>query len=147
ETELEKKLQSIISQELESDTAQEAQKKGLPFSNLQGMPVDAEALSLLDEATARDTDAAVVYKNGTALIVAVLDPEKASTKAALQTLQQKGYTLKVIITTKEALESTWKRYQTIKTTELFEVGAIEINEAEFDRLYSQVQTIAGSNYW
>jgi len=141
ESELEKKLESIISEEQESAAAQEARRKGIPFSNLQAVPIDPEALAILEEPKAREASVAVVYKNGLALIVAVLDLENPATKAALETLQQKGFVVKTLLTTAEALERTWQRYQTIKTTELFEVGAIEINEVEFDRLYGLVNSL------
>ncbi|MDP2648002.1 MAG: GspE/PulE family protein [Candidatus Yanofskybacteria bacterium] len=142
EKELEKKLQSITSKSHESAAAAQAQQQGLPFSNLQSISIDAEALKTLGESEARQSGVAVIYRNGSALVVAVIDPNRAETKAMLLSLQKKGFTIRSVVTTEKAIENVWARYKTFKSTELFEVGAIEIDEKEIDKLQSEIGTIA-----
>ncbi|HYU64653.1 MAG TPA: GspE/PulE family protein, partial [Candidatus Paceibacterota bacterium] len=85
---------------------------------------------------------AIIYRNGSALVAALLDPERPETKAIIEDLQHRGFIIKSVLTTPEALEQVLSRYTTLKNVELFELGAIEINEKEIDKLQKEIDTIA-----
>ena len=111
EVALEKKLSSIKTKQDEEKYAQFAKQHNLPFSNLKTAPIDSDALSILDEETARSSKLAVILKGkDRKLVVAILDPDNESTKKGLEILKSKGFELNLIITSPEALGNIWKRY-------------------------------------
>lgn len=141
ESELEKKLQSIIEQGHENTSNQLAEKLGLAFSTLKSAPIDVDVLRLLEESEARAGSMAVVYRSGTNIIVAAVDPTQPKTKESIEALTAKGFSVKTLITTLEALESIWKRYATFKEAETFEVGAIDINESDLEELEANLKDL------
>jgi len=138
---LEKKLDEIRSQSKEQAAHSFADSLGLLFSDLHATPIDTEALALVDQEAAQTAHIAVIYRSGKDLIVATLDPNAPATKAALSGLAKRGFTAKLMITTPDGLTKAWERYASIKPTESFEVGAIDINTEELDQLQSQISTV------
>ncbi len=142
EQKLEKKMLEIAATK-RLETAQSlAQKLGLPFSDLTGIPIDPEALTIVPEQTARDAGLAVISKSGATLVIVTTDPQNPKTRAEIERLQSQGLTVSVFVTTSDALSKAWERYGTIKTTEVFEIGAVEINEEDLQQLQAQISTIA-----
>ncbi len=137
---LEKKLEEIKLKEREEQYSALAQKFGLPFSTFKGVPMDTEILTIIDEETARKSGLAVLYKTGSKLIVAILNPEDPQTKKVLESLQKRGFAVDLIMTTPEVLNSVWQHYKIIKS-KVFQIGAIEINEEELAELQEQIKDI------
>lgn len=140
--ELEKKMRSIAAKGKEREAESLARELGLPFSNLAGVPVDPDALILVPEDIARASGLAVLYKSGATLVIAILDPRNQETQKTLEGLKSRSFALKLLVTSLEAMETVWKRYETTRTAEVFEVGAIEIAESELDRLQAQIETLS-----
>lgn len=141
EQELEKKLREIKLKEVENRYAELAKKLGFPFSTLKGIPIDTDALNLIDEEVARKANLAILYKTELKLIVAVLDPENPQTKEALESLKKRDLNPEVLITTPDMLSSVWQRYRIIKQ-KVFRIGAIEINESDLEQLQEQIKDIS-----
>lgn len=141
EDELEKKLKDIQIKEQEEKYSSLAQKFGLPFSTLKGIPIDTEALNTLTEEVARKAGIAVLYKTEKKLVVAILNPEDPNTKESLEYLKSKEFELDILLTTPAVLNSVWERYKVIKP-KVFKIGAIEINEDELTELQDQIKDIS-----
>lgn len=142
EQELEKKLESIQVETRDSAAVERAKVLGIPFSDLKTVPIDPETLSLIPEADARAAEMASIYKTGNNVVVAALDPENPATKKLLDGLQERGFTLKIIVTSPTGLRHAWERYSSIKKLEMFEIGAIELDEAELSKLQSEINSLA-----
>src|SRR3989344_443418 len=143
EVALEKKLSSIKTAQDEEKYAQFAKQHSLPFSNLKTAPIDSDALSILDEETARSSKLAVILKGkDRKLVVAILDPDNESTKKDLEILKSKGFELNLIITSPEALGNIWKRYSGLKKEATYEIGAVQISEQKLDKLYQEIKTVS-----
>jgi len=141
EEELEKKLKDIKIKEKEAQYAELAQKFGLTFSTLKGTPIDTDSLNILSEEVSRNSGLAVLYKNESKLVVAITDPENSKTKETMESLKKNGFTLDILFTTPEALNSVFERYKIIKQR-VFRIGAIEINEEELTQLQEQIKDIS-----
>ena len=141
EAELEKKLKEIQLKQEEDRYAELAQRFGIPFSTLKGIPIDTEALNILSEEIARKSNLAILYKTETKLIVAILNPEDPQTTKTLDSLRKNGFTLDILITTPAVLNSVWDKYKVIKQ-KVFRIGAIEINESEVEELQNQIKDIS-----
>jgi len=141
EEELEKKLKEIKTKEHAEEYSARANKFGLPFSTLKGVPIDTEALNIIGEEEARQSSLAVLYKKDDKLIVALLDPENPDTKKTIDSLKKQDYTLGLLITTPAILSSVLERYKIIKQ-KVFKVGAIQIDETELAQLQDQIKNIS-----
>src|SRR3989344_1563343 len=104
EDELEKKLQDIKTKEKEGKYAELAEKFGLPFSTLKGVPIEADSLNLLNEETAKNSNLVVLYKTESKIVVALINPEDPETQKTLDALKKK-YAVDVLLTTPEALNA------------------------------------------
>lgn len=142
ERELEKRLGIIQAHGRQEQSAGVAKELDLPFSDLAAVPVDPEALALINEPSAREGLIAVIARKGTALAAAMVDPRLPATAAVLKALEGKGFSVKRVITTKDALETVWKRYELLKHAETFEVGAIDVDAAELDKLQSEITDLS-----
>lgn len=142
EHELEKKLVEIGQKGRQEEAAKQAQHAGIPFSDLKNISIDSEALKLLDEKVATKAKIAVLYRSGSSLIVAIVNPDDPDTKKALELLTKQGFSTKTVMTTPEAMTSVFKRYETLKEAALFETGAIEIDTQKLDALREQINTLS-----
>ena len=141
EQDLEKKLKDIKLKEEEEKYAESAKRFGFPFSTLKGVPVDTDALNILDEESSRKAGLAVLYKTESSkLLVAIINPDNPQTKEVLESLKKRGFDIDVLLTTPAILSSIWQKYKIIKQR-VFKIGAIEIDEKELESLQSQIQGI------
>ncbi len=140
--ELDKKMSVFASKTQEQAAKDRARKLNLPFSNLTGMPIDPDALSLLPEDVARSAHIAIIYRNGSSIIAAVTDPTNPETETALEALKKRGLSIKLMVVSPNGLDQAFKRYETIKTAETFELGAIDIKEEDIDRLQGEINSLA-----
>ncbi len=142
EQELEEKLREIGVKGRKEEAAQQAKQLGIPFSDLQGLAIDNDALGTLEESVAQQAQAAVIYRKGSALIIAVVNPDDPITREVIEALGKRGFSIKLIMTTAENLAAVLKRYATIRKAAVFEAGAIEIDEQKLDKLQSQITTLS-----
>jgi len=140
---LDKKLQDIKSKRDEDESMTIAQKYGLPFNNLKTVPIDPEALALLDEDKARNAKMAVVSKNVKKLAVVIIDPEDPITKEEIENLKKLGYDLNIILTTPESLIHVWEKYSTLPDkTPTYKIGAVEMSQEKLDQISSEIKDIS-----
>jgi type IV pilus assembly protein PilB len=142
EQELDKKLLDIKGRRDEEEYRNLAIKSNLAFTDLKTIPVDGDALTLLDEDTSRNAKVAVIYKSGSKLTIVCIDPKDKETTAIIKNLKDRGFVVELMITTPEMLESVWKRYAVSKHQDTFEVGAIDLKESELIALQNQIKDIS-----
>jgi type II secretory ATPase GspE/PulE/Tfp pilus assembly ATPase PilB-like protein len=142
EQELEKKLESIQVETRDSAASERAQQLGVPFSDLKTAPIDSETLTLVNEQTARAAGLAPITKTGNSVVVAVLDPSNPETKKVIKELEGRGLKVSTIMTSPTGIHHAWDRYGSIKNVESFEVGAIELDEAELSKLQSEINDLS-----
>lgn len=135
--ELERKLAEMHQTEEEDKYKTLAQSLGLPYSDLKSVPIDTDALSVLNEEESRSANMAVIFKNNSKLVVAALDPNNPATQKVLSRLKA-DREVDVILTNPQSLQTILKRYLTIKIADVFEIGAIELKEEEMDRLEKEI---------
>jgi type IV pilus assembly protein PilB len=139
--ELEKKLASIGDKERALSSEALATELGLPFVDIQGLPIDPEALKLVPEAQSRAAGLAVVQTKGSVAVIATLDPRTPEAQALLGDLGTRFTTLNVLIVAHTTMETVWGRYATIKTSEAFEVGAISVDDAVMTAAQEKIKNI------
>lgn len=141
EEELEKKLTEISSKREEEEYESNAKDLGLPFARYGTIPIDTDALAIIDEKDARSAKIAILRRVGSKLTVGAIDPEAEETTKRLETLKKTGFSVDLIVVSPSSLEKIWERYKDVRKAEVFEVGAIEIKEEEIDSLQKQINDI------
>ena len=138
QSDLDRKLSDIRQGEMEIEYKQLAAQKGLPFSNLIKTTISTEALNTIDEETSRKAHLAIIIKRIKDLTVAILNPEDPQTQSALKDLTDKGYTIKILITTPSGLDLAWSRYDVGVLKNKVELGAIDLKEDSLTRLQTEI---------
>ena len=141
EQELEAKIESIKTQEVEDEARARAQKLGLPYLNLKFFPIDSQAVALVNEADAHAGVLAVISRVGRSLKVAVRDSQNPQTQTLLKRLQTDGYHHELVVVSEISLGLAWRRYQ-FKSEPQTPPGTMEIKEAELASLEKQIKDIA-----
>lgn len=140
--ELEKKLTDIGQQEKSLSAQQLAADLGLPYADLRGLPVDPQALRKISEDDARAGGLALVQIKGPIGVVVVLDPRLPATQAELEKLKKAYPELKVLVVSAATMNTVWARYETLKTADVFEVGAIQVDDATLAKLSGSIKNVS-----
>jgi len=139
--ELEKKLSNIGTKE-QSLTAQNlAADLKLPYVDLQGLPIDPAALKKISEAESRAAGVVLVQIKGQVAVAAALDPRTPEAQQLLGSLAQQYENLKTLIVSPDTMAEVWKRYETIKTADVFEIGAISVDDTALARASESIKSV------
>lgn len=138
DTELNDTLTDLREKEAERATATLAPQLGYEYIDLHGYTINPEALAAVPEDLARKANLTGFQILQKTLSVAVLDPRRAETKAALQQLQSDGYTLHVYMTSTSSIEHAWLRYKDITTTTAERKGVFEISAEDIVSLTKRI---------
>jgi len=138
ETALNTRLDILREKEEERAAADLAPRYGYVHIDLQGYTINPEAIAAIDETLARAAELTGFELLNRKLSVAIKDPSNIKTKAALETLQKKGYTLDVFMTSKTSLEHAWKRYADLTTATASKKGVFEISATDILELTKRI---------
>jgi type IV pilus assembly protein PilB len=142
QTELEKKLSDIGLKEHALASHSLADELGLPYADLQGLPIDPEALRMMTEAASRASGVALVQTKGSTGIAAVIDPRTPEAQQEIATLKKHFSELKLIVVSPATMTTVWGRYETIKTQDVFEVGAINVDDTALNSAQENIKNIS-----
>jgi type II secretory ATPase GspE/PulE/Tfp pilus assembly ATPase PilB-like protein len=141
QAELEKKLADIDVKEQSRQAEALAEKLGLPYTELTGLPIDADALRALPEDVSRASGVALVQAKGASGVAVALDPTQANAAKTLDGLRERYPELKVVIVSPDTMKVVWDRYATITTTATFETGTVTVNDAAIAKAQEGITNI------
>lgn len=113
-----------------------AAQKGYGYIDLRGVTINPKALFLISEKDARAGSIVGFETVRKRISVAVRNPDDPTTKEALDTLEGKGYTPTIFMTSTGSLEHGWKRYKDQNATSATIYGVLDINP---EHIESQIQ--------
>lgn len=120
----------------EKSTMRSAKEKKLPYIYLSKTPLNPDFLKLLDVDTSRSARIIVFFKSGNNVRVAVEDPDKAETTAAVAALKEHGYTVEINMASTVGIDDALKtydatqKYKKIENIESVEEKSIKTYEKE-----------------
>lgn len=138
---LREKLVEVRHQEQEERTKELAKKLNLPYIDLTILPVETEALALIDETTARQGKIAVIQKLDSSLKIAAQDPRNPATKKVLTDFQGRGLQCAVFIASAASLEKAFQRYEDLAKKAAEITGQVEITEEFLGRFQQEIKTL------
>ena len=132
-----KKQAEIKAKEIERSTEYKANSQGLPYISLIDFPVSPEALSLLDEETAKKLKLVCFYYDGTNLHLATTDYTKEVIDLAKE-LSDKYFTeSSVFLISENSLEHALKLYENLPKVKPYE-GLVEISEEKLNQFKQEL---------
>src|SRR5574343_189496 len=114
---------------------------GLPYIDLTGMPIEADALRLVPENIARKAGAAPFRAGGRHLHIAIRTPQNETLTELRKELEQKGYTPHMYMASQASLNRVFERYTEMSHDEVSKEGGIDISGETLARLGEKLKTI------
>ena len=126
----------------EDDLAQIlASKYGLQYVDLSNTSIQTEALRLIPEDEAKKAKIAAFDLLNKKLAVAVQTPNNQNAQNQIKSLQQRGYTVDVYITSTQGLERAWGRYQDISYSTKTKAGTLTVSNDDIEKLVKEGSTL------
>ncbi len=140
EAEIEK-FKELRKKEEENATIKLAQKLGMPYVNLLTQTINLDALALLDKATSKNAEIAVIEKHNLRLKVCVKNPKDPKTIAVIENLEKRGFFVDLFLVSLQSLKKAWDFYNSIITKEENITGELEITPENLWQLQEKIHFI------
>jgi type II secretory ATPase GspE/PulE/Tfp pilus assembly ATPase PilB-like protein len=114
----------------------------IPYVDLSGTAIQNEALRLIEETEARRIFVAPFKIFGKEVHVAVLSPEADDTRAYLDDLARKGFSVKPYMTSHASLERAWSRYKEISFAQESRRGGLDVSSQTLEELAKEIKSMA-----
>ncbi len=138
EEKIQQKLEALLHKEEEESTKLLSQKYKLPYVDLFIFPIESDALLVLSENDARTGEIAVFQITGKRLKIAVRNPERETTRAALKRLENAGHTYELVLCSQHSLMHAWKLYEKLAPPHEVITGAIHISHQAIETLRNEL---------
>lgn len=141
DAEQEKRIEFLKKREEEELAQVLSRKYGVEYVDLSLVAINTDALRILPEARAKETEAVVFGMVGKKLSLAVRAPENPKVKALAQELSERGYVVTVFMCSQESLQRGWARYADLSYATESKAGVFEISNEEIEKLLAEVKTL------
>ncbi|MDZ4226298.1 MAG: ATPase, T2SS/T4P/T4SS family, partial [Patescibacteria group bacterium] len=118
-----------------------SQKYGVEYVDLSLVAVNTDALRLVPEKEARDTESAVFGRVGKKISVAARAPENPKVKTLVEKLKNLGYEVTVFIASQESLKRAFARYADLSYATETKAGVFELSNEELEQLAGKVTSL------
>ena len=137
EDKLAEKLKNIHQGEEEKQAKKTAQSLGLPFIDLMILPIQSEALALIDEKTAKIGKIVAIKKEGREIKIALIDPKNETAQNTIENFKTKGFKTSLFITSSRGLNKAFSFYKNL-VEEKETTGQIEIDEKSLKEFQDKI---------
>lgn len=110
-----------------------SKKYGHRYVNLNDVPIEIDALRIINETDAREHEIAPFQKQYKHLGVAIRNPNNSKTQTMLTQLADKGYEVEVFMASHASLEKAWERYEDLQSATASQKGVLDIDAEEIAR--------------
>ncbi len=131
-------LEAIRRKEEEKRTQELAEKLQLPYVNLLSVPIQVEALALVQEKEAKAAEMAVFQKLGKNIGVATKNPQNPNLKKILNNLEKKRFKIKLFFVSPTSLNLAWKKYSQLVLPSKKITGEMEISPEKLSQFQKEI---------
>jgi type II secretory ATPase GspE/PulE/Tfp pilus assembly ATPase PilB-like protein len=135
------KLASARAHEEEDLARVIADKYQLPYTDLTIVPINMDALRLLPEQEAKESEAVIFDKNGKHLLIAVHNPANPALERNEHELEAQGYTLEKYLISNNSLQTALVRFADLSLASKSTSGVFDISGEELLALSAQLSSI------
>jgi len=141
ESKREEKLKTLRLREEEELAATLAAHHGVPYLDLTTQPINIDALRLIKEAEARDSEVAIFNNINKKVDVAVLSPRSEKAQSVIERLREQGYLPTIYMVSHQSLEKVWNRYKDLSYSFETKSGALDISNDEIIEMVRSVKSL------
>lgn len=143
ETKAEKKLADLLKKEEEDLASILSKKYGLEYMDLSRVPINTDALQLINEETAKEAEMAVFNKIGKKISIALRSPNNEKAKSTIKELEERGYILKLFMVSSGSVNRAIKRYADISFAVETKAGMLDISGEEIQNILNTLKSVDG----
>ncbi len=137
-----KRLEEMRKNEEEEVSRILASKYGYNYLDLSSLPINSDALRILNEEESRNADIAIFNAVGKSIEVAIMSPHNEKTMSVINKLSNDGYFPTVHMVSKKSLEKAWDRYKDLSYSSESTAGTFDIASDAVVTLMEKVKTVA-----
>jgi len=141
ESKREEKLKTLRLREEEELAATLAAHHGVSYLDLTTQPINIDALRLIKEAEARDSEVAIFNNINKKVDVAVLSPRSEKAQSVIERLREQGYLPTIYMVSHQSLEKVWNRYKDLSYSFETKSGALDISNDEIIEMVRSVKSL------
>jgi len=132
-----KKQAEIKDKEIEQEIEYKANNQGLPYISLVNFPISPEALSLVDEETARNLQLVCFYYDGKDIRLGVINNDQ-TTKDLAQSLAERFFSKSsIFLISENSLNHALELYKSLPKVKPYE-GSVEISESKLNQFKEEL---------
>ncbi len=113
----------------------------VPFVNLLAMPIDNDAIRLMQEKDARTYDVAPYKLIGKKLSLAVRSPVADGALKAKEILEKDGYDVVMVMASEKSIQKVWSRYEDLSFATRSRAGGLDISPDVLVDLSERIKTL------
>lgn len=136
-----KKFAMLRKREEENLAETLSQKYGVGYLDLNVMPINIDALRVIREVDARESEVAPFNITDKKVDIGVLSPNSEKTLAVIEKLKAQGYTPTIFMVSHESLNKVWSRYKELSYSFESKGGALDISSEEINDLVKNVTDV------
>lgn len=114
---------------------------GVEYVNLMSLPIDNDAIRLLEEKDARALDVGPYKLIGKKLFVAVRSPVSAGALSAKKKLEADGYEVELVMASARSIKKVWSRYEDLSFATRSRTGGLDVSPDVLVQLSQKIKTI------
>lgn len=137
----EERLDELRKREEEQLAQMLAGRYGVGYVDLTSKSIDTDALRLVPEKEARETEIAAFKKVNKKLMVAMRAPERDIALQTVKNLEGLGYTVEKYMCSRASLEHAWDRYHDISFATETEAGVLTLSSEVIARMLQELKTL------
>lgn len=138
ETQSNKDLKEIRIKEEEQAVEHNAGILGIPYIDLTGVGIEADALKLLPESESRSKEIALFKVTGKHLYVALKDASNEEAQKIIKGFEADGYIVSPYLVSERSMKKAWDRYADISMTRQ-STGLLDISEDALAKLIEEIK--------
>ncbi len=119
-----------------------AEKYGYPYIDLRPLPVNSDAIRVVNEEEAKETNLAIFNMVGKKIQVAIASPNNEKTIGVLNRLSNEGYFPTVYMASKASLDKAWEKYKDLSYSTESSAGVFDISSEKVAEIMAKVKAIA-----
>jgi len=129
----EKKIKKIQKEAEERAAQREAEEFNLSYLNVSKVPINIEALKLLEEETAKEAEMAIIQKELKVIAAIARNPENPRAKEILENFKSGGYKVNVFFVSKSGLQKVLDFYKKLPKKLKEITGEVKISKEKLDQ--------------
>src|SRR3989344_5289534 len=137
----EKKIEELRKKEEEELASILSQKYGLAYADLSRISINTDALRLIPEDRARETETAAFQKVGKKISVGIRSPNLGKAQDVIDELKSRGYEPTLFMVSRQSLERAWERYKDLSFAVETKAGMLDISGEEIRNILKELKTL------